>query len=130
MCREAHPFVVYYICIDLNYDFIYCQRAVNVFIILELRLTPVPLRKVAGAFLFPEVFLYLHCVTSFWKRETLTVRHRTTSLWPDASSYTVPSRVVCLMATLYPFPGYVTQRVAEPFPFPSLYIIVCRSNTH
>lgn len=23
-------------------------------------------------------------------------------MWPDASSYTVPSRVVCLMATLYP----------------------------
>lgn len=38
-------------------------------------------------------------------------------MWPDASSYTVPSRVVCLMATLYPFPGYVTQRVAGPFSF-------------
>ena len=38
-------------------------------------------------------------------------------MWPDASSYTVPSRVVCLMATLYPFPGYVTQRVAQPFFF-------------
>lgn len=41
-------------------------------------------------------------------------------MWPDASSYTVPSRVVCLMATLYPFPGYVTQRVAGPFSFPAI----------
>lgn len=56
MCREAHPFVVYYICIDLNYDFICCRRAVNVFIILELRFSSGSLVKGRRSFLFPEVF--------------------------------------------------------------------------
>ena len=56
MCREAHPFVVYYICIDLNYDFICCRRAVNVFIILELRFSSGSLVKGRRSFFISRSF--------------------------------------------------------------------------